>query len=63
MNRHNRTFYLLTLGAILLFSGVILNFWTDKIRTSEEGTLLFVGFGLTLLTNLVRKKFLKFAKP
>ncbi|MBI5745635.1 MAG: hypothetical protein HZA13_01365 [Nitrospirae bacterium] len=62
MKKRNITFYLLTLCGTLLLIGIVLNLWADKIKTSETGALLFVGSSLTLLTSLIKKKFIKLDK-
>lgn len=62
MKKINLTFYILTLGGIVLLIGAFASTWADKIKTSEAGALLFVGTSLTLLTSLIKKKFIKFDK-
>lgn len=43
-------------GLILLSFGVVFNLSTEIIKTSEVVALFSIGTGLTLLTNVVRKK-------
>ncbi len=62
MKKRNLTFYILTLGGILLLIGAIAIIWADKIKTSEAGALLFIGTSLMLLTSLIKKRFIKFDK-
>jgi hypothetical protein len=62
MKKRNLTLYILTLGGIVLLIGAIASLWADKIKTSEAGALLFVGSSLTLLTSLIKKKFIKLDK-